>query len=75
MKECHQEFASHVEKIFMAKATIKIRNIDQLNLKEVLKDRYVSTTVQAEKKLGEFIPTSIPCSVQRKTFISLILNF
>lgn len=53
VKQIYSDLPSHLNKIFEPRPPIRIKELKDLNLEQILRETYTITTVQVEKKAGE----------------------
>ncbi|XP_044261128.1 transcription-associated protein 1 [Tribolium madens] len=50
VKSIYSDLPNHMDKIFEPRAPIKVNNLNELNIEELLKETFTMTTIQTEKK-------------------------
>lgn len=57
VKGIYSDLPGHLNKIFEPKAPIKVNDLSELNLEELLKETFTTTTIQVEKKNKDDVVT------------------
>lgn len=57
VKSIYSDLPNHMNKIFEPKAPIKVHDLSELNLEELLKETFTTTTIQVEKKNKDDVVT------------------
>lgn len=71
VKSIYSDLPNHMNKIFEPKAPIKVGDLSELNLEELLKETFTTTTIQVEKKNKDDVVTITDYNLIPKAVLSL----
>lgn len=67
VKSIYSDLPNHMNKIFEPKAPIKVGDLSELNLDELLNETFTTTTIQVEKKNKDDVVTITDVSVKARS--------
>lgn len=71
MKAIYSDLPKHLPKIFEPRAQIRVKDLSELNISELLNETYTTTPIQADKKTAD----GAVVTVNNKEFLFISLSW